>query len=157
MSSLRLLRPYASTNTPNSTSNDTHRSNADSQTCPPSHTAIAFAHAPWKQSRYSTFCGALDTWMMEMGKLWEEAANTAEANVTSFLSRNSEHTHTSGQFSSRSRARQTLVYVDHLTFQHVLLHLDLIELIGADDDAVSREVDAAAGFRRLDLLRRRAA
>lgn len=44
---------------------------------------------PWKQSRYSSFCGAVVTWMMEMGKLWEDAAKTAEASVTSFLSKNS--------------------------------------------------------------------
>lgn len=44
-----------------------------------------------------------------------------------------------------------------LTFQHVLLHLDLVELVGADDDAVASEVDTAAGLRRLDLLRRKAA
>lgn len=31
----------------------------------------------------------LATCMMAMGKLWDEAANTAEASDTSFLSRNS--------------------------------------------------------------------
>lgn len=48
-----------------------------------------FSFWPWKQSRYSSFCGAVVTWMMEMGKLWEDAAKTAEARVTSFLSKNS--------------------------------------------------------------------
>ncbi|KAG7222142.1 hypothetical protein INR49_016714 [Caranx melampygus] len=42
-----------------------------------------------EQSRYSSFCMLLATCMMAMGKLWDEAANTAEASDTSFLSRNS--------------------------------------------------------------------
>ncbi|TNN77627.1 hypothetical protein EYF80_012217 [Liparis tanakae] len=46
-------------------------------------------NSPWKHSRYSSFCMLLATCMMAMGKLWEEAANTAEARDTSFLSRNS--------------------------------------------------------------------
>lgn len=46
-------------------------------------------NAPWKHSRYSSFCRLPATCMMAMGKLWEEAANTAEASDTSFLSRNS--------------------------------------------------------------------
>ena len=59
---------------------------------------------PWKQSRYSSFWGVLDTCMMAMGKLWAEAAYTADARDRSFLSRNSAtaagrgrrytHTHT---------------------------------------------------------------
>lgn len=40
-----------------------------------------------------------------------------------------------------------------LTFQHILLHLNLVELVGANDDAVASEVDTAAGLRRLDLLK----
>lgn len=46
-------------------------------------------NSPWKQRRYSSFCILLATCKMAMGKLWEEAANTAEASDTSFLSRNS--------------------------------------------------------------------
>lgn len=49
--------------------------------------------------------------------------------------------------------RETPPSLHSLTFQNVLLHLDLVELVGADDDAVPREVDAAAGLRRFDLLR----
>lgn len=40
-----------------------------------------------------------------------------------------------------------------LTLQHKLLHLDLVELVGADDDAVAGQVDAAAGLQGFDLLR----
>lgn len=32
------------------------------------------------------------------------------------------------------------------TFQHVLLHLNLIELVGANNDTVTSEVDTAAGL-----------
>lgn len=32
------------------------------------------------------------------------------------------------------------------TFQHVLLHLNLIELVGANNDTVASEVDTAAGL-----------
>lgn len=46
-------------------------------------------NTPWKHSRYSSFCMLPATCMMAMGKLWDEAANTAEASDTSFLSRNS--------------------------------------------------------------------
>lgn len=41
-----------------------------------------------------------------------------------------------------------------LTLQHKLLHLDLVELVGADNDAVASEVDTAAGLRCLDLLQK---
>lgn len=44
---------------------------------------------PWKQSRYSSFCGVLDTWTMAMGKLCVVPVNTADASDTSFLSKNS--------------------------------------------------------------------
>lgn len=46
-------------------------------------------HIPWKHSRYSSLCPVGFTWMMLTGKLLVEAANTAEAKVWSFLSRNS--------------------------------------------------------------------
>lgn len=39
-----------------------------------------------------------------------------------------------------------------LTLQDILLHLNLIELVGADDDAVAGQVDAAAGLQSLYLL-----
>lgn len=39
-----------------------------------------------------------------------------------------------------------------LTLQDILLHLNLIELVGADDDAVACEVDTAAGLWRLNLF-----
>lgn len=32
------------------------------------------------------------------------------------------------------------------TLQHILLHLNLIELVGANDDAVVGEVNTATGF-----------
>ena len=75
-----------------------HKRHADFNPIPHTHTHT-HTHtqsrvSPWKQSRYSSFCGALVTWMMEMGKLWEEAENTAEASDTSFLSRNSVEEHT---------------------------------------------------------------
>lgn len=54
---------------------------------------------------------------------------------------------------SRCERRRALPPGVDLTFQHVLLHLNLIELVGADDDAVASKVDTAAGLRRLDLLR----
>lgn len=38
------------------------------------------------------------------------------------------------------------------TFQHILLHLYLIELVGANNDAVASEVDTAAGLWCLNLL-----
>lgn len=46
-------------------------------------------HLPWKHSRYSSLCPAGFTWMILTGKLLVEAANTAEAKVWSFLSKNS--------------------------------------------------------------------
>ena len=39
-----------------------------------------------------------------------------------------------------------------LTLQRKLLHLNLVELVGADDGAVAGQVDAAAGLQGLDLL-----
>lgn len=39
------------------------------------------------------------------------------------------------------------------TLERVLLHVDLIELVGANEDTVVGEVDTAAGFGGLDLLR----
>ena len=39
-----------------------------------------------------------------------------------------------------------------LTLERKLLHLDLVELVGADDGAVAGQVDAAAGLEGLDLL-----
>lgn len=39
-----------------------------------------------------------------------------------------------------------------LTLQNILLHLNLIELVGADDDAVAGQVEAAAGLQSLYLL-----
>lgn len=39
-----------------------------------------------------------------------------------------------------------------LTLQDILLHLNLIEFVGADDDAVAGQVDAAAGLQSLYLL-----
>lgn len=39
-----------------------------------------------------------------------------------------------------------------LTLQDILLHLNLIELVGADDDAVAGQVEAAAGLQSLYLL-----
>lgn len=38
------------------------------------------------------------------------------------------------------------------TFQHILLHLNLIEFVGANNNAVASEVDTATGFWCLDLL-----
>lgn len=119
--------------------------------------------------------------MMEMGKLWEDAAKTAEASVTSFLSRNSaERTERNQQPSVRSgvnvenftasKTRLCKICSEHhlvdkilflnwnisaeiwATFQHILLHFNLVELVGADNDAVAGEVDTAAGLRRLNLL-----
>lgn len=46
-------------------------------------------HLPWKHSRYSSRCPVGFTWMILTGKLLVDAANTAEAKVWSFLSRNS--------------------------------------------------------------------
>lgn len=99
MSSVLLLRPYASTNTPNSINKYQNRCWKTSIKLPETKKEkkkkgkkmmrYIFTFGPWKQSRYSSFCGAVVTWMMEMGKLWEDAAKTAEASVTSFLSKNS--------------------------------------------------------------------
>lgn len=40
-----------------------------------------------------------------------------------------------------------------LTLKHKLFHLDLIELVGADDDAVAGQMNAAAGLQSFNLLR----
>lgn len=42
---------------------------------------------------------------------------------------------------------------DILTFEHKLLHLDLVELVGADDDTVTGQMDATARLQSLNLLR----
>lgn len=39
------------------------------------------------------------------------------------------------------------------TFKSVLLHVDLIEFVGSNEDTVIGEVDTAAGLRGLYLLR----
>lgn len=39
------------------------------------------------------------------------------------------------------------------TFERVLLHVDLIEFVGSNEDTVIGEVDTAAGFGGLYLLR----
>lgn len=41
------------------------------------------------------------------------------------------------------------------TLQCVLLHLNFIELVGANDDAVSGQMDAAARLRGFNLLEKR--
>lgn len=41
------------------------------------------------------------------------------------------------------------------TFQRVLLHLNFIELVGSNDDAVSGQMDAAARLRGFNLLEKR--
>lgn len=84
MSSVRLLLPYASTNTPNSAA-ETELVKDHERTSQQRNGG----NPPWKQSRNSSFCITLATCMMAMGKLWMEAANTAEARDRSFLSRNS--------------------------------------------------------------------
>lgn len=48
------------------------------------------------------------------------------------------------------KARRYSTHV--LTLEHELLHLNLVELVGADDDAVAGQVDAAAGLQSLNLL-----
>lgn len=95
-SSLRLRLPYMSTNTPNSVAHAATglgRSPVHSEVMGlllgPKVTQGSQGHSPWKQSRYSSFCTLPATCMMAMGKLWEEAANTADARDTSLLSRNS--------------------------------------------------------------------
>jgi hypothetical protein len=39
-----------------------------------------------------------------------------------------------------------------LTLQNILLHLNFIELVGADDEAVVGQMEAAAGLQSLYLL-----
>lgn len=41
------------------------------------------------------------------------------------------------------------------TFQRILLHLNFIELVGSNDDAVSGQMDAAARLRGFNLLEKR--
>lgn len=99
---------------------------------------------------------------MAMGKLWVEAANTAEARETSFLSKNSVETeiqHWRSPESVKNKPDIDIVrwlsnsfFDSCLTFQYKLLHLDLVKLVGADDDAVTRQMDAAAGLQSLDFL-----
>lgn len=50
------------------------------------------------------------------------------------------------------RTSSFTVTVYALTLQHKLLHLDLVELVGADDDAVAGQVDAAARLQSFNLL-----
>lgn len=87
--------------------------------------------------------------MIETGKLWEEEANTAGAKEWSFLSRNSEKAGRSGA-SGRgwSWRRGQCVGLGGLrpTLKRVLLHVNFVELIGSDEDAVVGEVDTAAGL-----------
>lgn len=63
---------------------------------------------------------------------------------------------TSGFQSNETKWRNRCVLVlqmcGALTLQHKLLHLDLVELVGADDDAVAGQVDAAAGLQGFNLL-----
>lgn len=47
----------------------------------------------------------------------------------------------------------TETIIEPHTLQHVLLHLNLVELIGANDDAVVGEVNTATGFQGLNLLK----
>lgn len=96
---------------------------------------------------------------MDTGKLWEEEANTAGAKEWSFLSRNSVK---AGKRRSLRTQEEPEVAVERSvgggapgpTLQCVLLHVNLVEFIGSDEDAVVGEVDTAAGLRGLDLLRR---
>lgn len=144
-----------------------------------------FSFWPWKQSRYSSFCGAVVTWMMEMGKLWEDAAKTAEARVTSFLSKNSAqrifrsvrqliwvwnqrlaptkmnlHRRVRNSIHLEKRSiEKRFIAKWHLsgrwsTFQNILLHLNLVEFVGPNNDAVASEVDAATRFWCFDLLQK---
>lgn len=98
----------------------------------------------------------LATCMMAMGKLWMDAANTAEASDRSFLSRNSAASEpavfSTNETKRCNRRALVLQMSGALTLQHKLLHLDLVELVGADDDAVAGQVDAAAGLQGFDLL-----
>lgn len=115
-------------------------------------------HSPWKQSRNSSRCPAPFTCMMDTGKLWEEEANTAGAKEWSFLSRNSVK---AGKRRSLRTQKEPEVAAERgqgarpgPTLQRVLLHVNLVEFIGSDEDTVVGEVDTAAGLRGLDLLRR---
>lgn len=88
----------------------------------------------------------------------DEEANTAGAKEWSFLSRNSVKTGQAGGF--RDEARATLPPKDPScprgvgrrvedgshTIKRVLLHVDLIEFVGPNEDAVVGEVDTAAGL-----------
>lgn len=49
----------------------------------------------------------------------------------------------------------TEIIIEPHTLQHILLHLNLIELIGANDYAVVGEVNTATGFQGLNLLKQR--
>lgn len=128
-------------------------------------------HLPWKHSRYSSLCPVGFTWMILTGKLLVEAANTAEAKVWSFLSRNSAK-----RMEKNSLITSNFFFLNCFrksptkricgatwcipqemspTFQRVLLHLNFIELVGSNDDAVSGQMDAAARLRGFNLLEKR--
>lgn len=53
----------------------------------------------------------------------------------------------------------TLIYlgsrdiIEIRTVQNTLLHLNLVEFIGTNDDAIAGEVDTAARLKRFNLLR----
>lgn len=95
---------------------------------------------------------------METGKLLDEEANTAGAKEWSFLSRNSVKTGQAEGFRDEARAAlppQVLscprgvgrrVKDGSHTVKRVLLHVDLIEFVGPNEDAVVGEVDTAAGL-----------
>lgn len=96
--------------------------------------------------------------MMDTGKLLEEEANTAGAKEWSFLSRNSVK---AGERRGLRTKREPAVGPRRRgdpspTLEGILLHVNLVEFIGSDEDTVVGEVDAAAGLRGLDLLRQRA-
>lgn len=44
------------------------------------------------------------------------------------------------------------IFVRVLTFEHILLHFNLVELVGADDDAVAGQMDAAARLQSFNFL-----
>lgn len=126
--------------------------------------AAALWDPPWKHSRYSSRCPALLACTMETGKLLDEEANTAGAKEWSFLSRNSVK---AGQVGLQGQSRgcppsagpepsgvgRRTEGGSH-TVKRVLLHINLIEFVGSNEDTVIGEVDTAAGLRGLYLLRR---
>lgn len=100
--------------------------------------------------------------MILTGKLLVEAANTAEAKVWSFLSKNSakgieKDTLICINFFQKVVQNNLWSHLEHSqelspTLQCVLLHLNFIELVGSNDDAVSGQMDAAARLRGFNLL-----